>query len=259
MKTSVWELTPCRQSYSYFENFPFFRKGNDYFDKYAIYIVEKGSFEYRIGNGVSEIVSEGELVICPPETNFYKSVVKAVTMHLVCIDFDERAAIAGGKYSFTENTRISQTLGYLKGLVSQMSKPTEDYRCHLVNDLWYSVCAMVDFPFVKYEEKTADSFFKEMTDFIEKNPSTTLEELSREFSVSRVTVNKRFQKCTGDTAGRYITNFRIEKACRLIATTDEAFKTIAPECGFSNEYYFSTVFTAQTGYTPGEYRKMIKK
>ncbi len=259
MKNSIWELTPRRQSHSYFENFPFFRKKNDYFDRLAIYLVERGSFEYRIGNGVSEIVSEGELVICPPETNFYKSVVKPVTMHLVLMDFDEKASLEGKRHGFSDNPRICQTLEYLKGLVSQSSIPTDEYRRHLINDLWYSVCATVDFPFVEYEEKTADSFFCEMTDFIEKNPSTTLEELAREFSVSRVTVNKRFQKCTGDTAGRYITNFRIEKACRLIATTNEAFKTIAPECGFSNEYYFSTVFTAQTGYTPGEYRKMVKR
>ena len=253
---NVWNLDICGKYYGYFADFPFFRMGNDYHEEYAVYFLEKGSFEYRIGNGEASVLRAGEMVICPPCTNFSKRVIETVTMHLI------RVAISGdlpwfSPIRYAENGRIVETLERLKGLLSQSEIPTERYRMHLISDLLYSVSAEIDSPFREYEpwHREADGHtYREMVAFIEEHPETSLAGLASAFGYSRVTVNRIFHDSTGGTVGDYIKKMRLERACRLLSQTDHPYKVIAPLCGFGSEYYFASFFKEMTGITPGEYR-----
>lgn len=259
MERNVWGVAPEKERYRYFESFPFFRKSNDYHEDYAFYFVETGSFEYRIGNAVPEIINSGEVVICPPKTNFSKKVIECVTMHLVNISFKVlHTEIPCGRFSYSDNVRINETLNHLRGIISQKDIPTDRYRAHLIDDLWYSLLARLESPFVRYECHTEDPFFHELSSYVDVHLDTSLAELAQAFSCSRVTINKVFKKHTGKTVCEYIRKARIFRACELITETSEPFKTLAVMCGFSNEYYFSSVFRSVTGHTPGEYRKMCR-
>ena len=255
MDSSIWLTIPQNQLYGYFKDFPFFRKSNDLHTTHAVYFVEKGAFEYRIGNGASEIINEGEAVICPPNVNFNKRVTKTVTMHLINLQLDGITALPKEKFRYDTEQRICGTLERLKGIALQKSIPTELYRAHLINDVWYSLLAMLNSPFTEYTPSVSDPFFCEMSAYIDANPDTSLAGLAEKFSCSRVTVNKCFRKFTGSTAGEYIQKERIWKACRMLSETNEPLKSIAPKCGFANEYYFSKVFHQETGKTPMQYRK----
>ena len=255
MDASIWLITPRDQLYGYYECFPFFRKSNDLHETHAVYFVEAGAFEYRIGNGVFENIKAGEAIICPPNVNFSKKVTETVTIHLINVKLDGSPSLPTGKFRFDSEPRISETLERLKGLAMQKTLPTELYRAHLVNDLWYSVIATITSPFTEYAPSVTDPFFCEMSAYIEANPDTSLKGLAEKFSCSRVTVNKCFRRFTGGTAGEYIQKERIWKACRLLSETSEPLKSIAPKCGFANEYYLSKVFRAATGKTPIQYRK----
>ena len=256
---AVWLMNPKNQCYSYYENFPFFRKSNDIHASYAIYFVEKGSFTYRIGNGVFENIKSGEAVICPPNVNFNKSVTETVTMHLVNVELEDRFKIPSGKLLYASDPRICETLERLKGLLLQKNIPIELYRAHLVTDLWYSLLATISSPFTEYVQSVSDPFFCEMSAYVESHPEISLAGLAEKFSCSRVTVNKCFRRFTGSTAGDYIQKERIWKACRLLSETNEPLKSLAPKCGFANEYYFSKVFRSVTGKTPIQYRKFGRK
>lgn len=255
MDSSVWLISPQNQLHSYFKDFPFFRKSNDLHLSHAIYFVEEGAFEYRIGSGVFEIINAGEAVICPPNVNFSKRVTKTVSMHLVNLDLGSSPSLPIGKFRYADEPRLCETLDRLKGLALQKSVPTELYRSHLVTDLWYSLLSMLNSPFTEYAPSVTDPFFCELTAYVEANPDTSLSGLAEKFSCSRVTVNKCFRRFTGGTAGDYIQKERIWKACRLLSETLEPLKSIAPKCGFANEYYFSKVFKAETGTAPIQYRK----
>ena len=255
---TVWSVEPSAQRYSYYADFPFFRKSNDYHEQYAVYFLEAGSFAYRIGSGAPEILDKGELIICPPHTNFSKTVRETVTMHLINLDFEDEAEIPCCRFNYADDRRIVETLARLRGLLSQRELPTERYRRHLVDDLWYSICARIESPFVIYETHASDPLSREINAYIANHLDTSLAELTEVFRCSRVTVNNCFRRYTGDTVGEYIRKARIEEACRMIAQTNEPFKALAPACGFSSEYYFSSVFHRSTGCTPGEYRRMCR-
>ena len=72
--------------------------------------------------------------------------------------------------------------------------------------------------------------------------------------VSRKTLCTRFKKETGETFASYVRRLRVERARRLLDTTDHEVAHIAYETGFSSQSHLQTVFKQMTGYTPREWR-----
>jgi len=64
-----------------------------------------------------------------------------------------------------------------------------------------------------------------------------------------------FRKLRGKSLVRYFNEVRIERVKTLAIHSKLSLKEIASACGFSDEYYLSTVFRNITGTTPGQYRK----
>lgn len=64
-----------------------------------------------------------------------------------------------------------------------------------------------------------------------------------------------FKKAKGYTIVDYITHLRIEKAKQLLSTTNLKIQEIAEQVGYSNPYYFSSVFKKKTGLQPKHYRE----
>lgn len=72
--------------------------------------------------------------------------------------------------------------------------------------------------------------------------------------VSRKTLCTRFKQETGETFATYVRRLRIERARRLLDTTDMEISQIAYHTGFSSQSHLQTVFKQLTGYTPREWR-----
>lgn len=72
--------------------------------------------------------------------------------------------------------------------------------------------------------------------------------------VSRKTLCTRFKQETGETFASYVRKLRVERARRLLDTTDHEVSQIAYETGFSSQSHLQTVFKQMTGYTPREWR-----
>jgi AraC-like DNA-binding protein len=83
-------------------------------------------------------------------------------------------------------------------------------------------------------------------------------ELARDLHVSHVYLIQLFKKHLNVTPTDYVIGFRLEQAKLLLSDTDEPISTLAERCGFSNAYYFSTLFKKKTGLSPGVYRKMYR-
>lgn len=72
--------------------------------------------------------------------------------------------------------------------------------------------------------------------------------------VSRKTLCTRFKIETGETFAAYVRRVRIERARRLLDTSEYEISRIAYQTGFSSQSHFQTVFKEATGYTPREWR-----
>lgn len=64
-----------------------------------------------------------------------------------------------------------------------------------------------------------------------------------------------FKEQTGYSPRKYLLKMRVEKACNLLHHSNLTIEQIASECGFSDRYYFTRIFTRTMSVSPGVYRK----
>lgn len=67
-------------------------------------------------------------------------------------------------------------------------------------------------------------------------------------------LNTSFKKETNCTIKRYIIDYRIEKAKKMLKDNQYKIKDISNKCGFADNGYFAKVFRKEEGMTPLEYR-----
>lgn len=86
----------------------------------------------------------------------------------------------------------------------------------------------------------------------------SLEDLADSVNYSPSYLGTMFTQKTGITPLDYFNHLKIQRACQELDFTDMKVKEIAYELGFSDQYYFSKVFTKYMGITPSEYKKKKK-
>ena len=67
-----------------------------------------------------------------------------------------------------------------------------------------------------------------------------------------------FKKMTGKTFVRYLNEYRVELACRLLAKGEMTVAEICYATGFGDVPYFHRTFKRITGTTPGSYNKLVR-
>ncbi len=113
-------------------------------------------------------------------------------------------------------------------------------------------------PNARAKENINPSFLS-LIEYIEGNfqKKHTLESLSKQFGLNANYICNLFSKHYFSTLTRYITNIRMKKAIELMLTTNNSYKEVALECGYSDYYYFCKVFKEFYGDSPSAYLKAI--
>lgn len=81
-----------------------------------------------------------------------------------------------------------------------------------------------------------------------------LEDLTREFGVSRQHLSTTIHRQLGVSFYQYLQKLRLQEAVGLMLTTEQTITTISEESGFPNLRAFNTVFRREYGVSPREYR-----
>ncbi len=98
--------------------------------------------------------------------------------------------------------------------------------------------------------------------YIQKNLShkCTLAEIAESVHMSPFYFHSIFRRVRNETPQNCLTRLRIEKASELLITSDLNIRSIAEECGFSSQAYFTDVFRRYMEMTPRMYRlRMMEK
>ncbi len=95
--------------------------------------------------------------------------------------------------------------------------------------------------------------------YVEKNycSEITLKEISAIANFNEYYFTRFFKEATGMTLGKYIKNFRVEKAAQFLKSTDDAITEICFKSGFNSTKTFNRVFKQLKGCSPMEYKKSI--
>ena len=86
----------------------------------------------------------------------------------------------------------------------------------------------------------------------------TLSDICAHLACSKSTLVNNFRKTYGTTVTAYLTEVRLEEAEKLLNGNEHTLSEIAALCGFSDQSYFSKVFSAKMGCTPGDYRRRLQ-
>lgn len=89
---------------------------------------------------------------------------------------------------------------------------------------------------------------------LEYTSNLSLDTFSRILFVNPKHLGRLFIRDTGKSYRKYLSDLRLEKALRLIMTTDRSITDIALSVGFANVTYFNRVFRERYGTSPGNMR-----
>jgi len=94
---------------------------------------------------------------------------------------------------------------------------------------------------------------------VNANKQISLDELSEHCHISKHQLIRYFKNWIGTTPTNYIIDYKIARAKEMLFHHSPlSIKEISEELGFSNQYYFTTVFTKTTGETPSAYRSRTR-
>lgn len=83
----------------------------------------------------------------------------------------------------------------------------------------------------------------------------TLEEIASTVSLSKSSVLHLFQQQLHTSPIRYLIDYRLKRAAKLLVTTENSVSLIAQSTGFDSAGYFCRKFRELFGQTPAQYRK----
>lgn len=105
-------------------------------------------------------------------------------------------------------------------------------------------------------EKTSDvaDICRRIIDSRYMNP-LTIDDLARQFGLSRATLFRRFVAAFGVAPKQYLSELRLQKACELLASTDWSVKQVAYGCGFTKPCHFTRSFAKRFSVSPSTWRQ----
>jgi AraC family transcriptional regulator len=87
--------------------------------------------------------------------------------------------------------------------------------------------------------------------------NVSLTEIAVELAIHPVYLSQQFPFYFHCSFGTYIRKLRINKAIGLLSNLNLSLTQIAFECGFFDQSHFAKCFQRFTGYTPGQYRRIV--
>jgi transcriptional regulator GlxA family with amidase domain len=82
-----------------------------------------------------------------------------------------------------------------------------------------------------------------------------LQKLAEQLNVTSRTLGRRFKNATGETPITFLQNVRVERAKRLLESTNVSFDQIAYRVGYEDPGAFRRVFAQAVGLSPRDYRQ----
>jgi AraC-like DNA-binding protein len=97
--------------------------------------------------------------------------------------------------------------------------------------------------------------FKEVVESRLENSELSVEDLAADMNLSRVQLYRKVKSVTGSTPVELLRTARLNRAYRLLMSSDRSVSEIAYQVGFTAPSYFTKCFKEAYGMLPGDVRK----
>lgn len=255
-------LDPDLQYHVYVKDTPQFQKTHDTYDHWALFIVEEGAFNYRMGSQSGRAVKD-DIVLCPPDLTFYRQ-TDGVSFHLMgfqwinSLEEPPRAADfpTFGKLRLLNNKRFQSTLSQFREAQYLHARIGHTYKKHLLKDLLYLLQ-------IEQSEQHKMTLFSEdptlgrALHLLQQQAEfgLSLKSVAVELGLTQVQLTRLFTREFRITPSAYATNLRMDKVKQLLVYSSLTLAQIAEHCGFTDEHHLSKSFKKLCGVNPSSYRK----
>ncbi|WP_028610165.1 AraC family transcriptional regulator [Paenibacillus harenae] len=240
-----------------------FQKTDDIYDHWALFIVEEGQFDFRMGVQ-AETAVQGDLVLCPPGITFYRK-TNGLSFHMLGFqwngglrseDLSGTAFPLIGKFRLLNNRRMNSTLSLLREAYDLDPGIIRGYKQHLLRDL------MVVRQMESYNRKldllySENPLLQRAVRLLQQQAEfgVPLKSVAAELGISQVQLTRLFKQEFNTTPSAYAASLRLDKVKQLLANSSLTLAQIADHCGFTDEHHLSKSFKKQHGINPSSYRK----
>lgn len=140
---------------------------------------------------------------------------------------------------FFEEILLNTAYSLLLSLLERFSRPT---LYHYLNQ--------------EVSNEEASPILSQAKLYIQDNLSDALKlnDIAKHLHISSRHLSRIFVKELGVSYSEYVKNERVQKSVTLLKTTNLSIKDISEQTGFKNVHYFTRVFTATVGNSPGNFR-----
>ena len=209
-------------------------------------------------------VKAGDTVIV--NSNCLHSVNSSEELVYYCLIIDHSFCLQNyfdtSKMAFKELICDREIFDKMALLADEFENPNEPYRTQMIRAHVLEICARLC-RFYSAADAASDteshllSCIKRALGHIHNNykANISLDEIAELVGLSKFYFAREFRRITGYTLIAYINLVRCEKAKKLLAENHLSVGVISEECGFSNQSYFTKIFTSYTGRRPSEYRR----
>lgn len=209
-------------------------------------------------------VKAGDTVVV--NSNCLHSINSSAELHYYCLIIHRSFCLANyfdtNLIVFEELFRDEVIAQKMAALAKEYEKPSAPFHVQLIRSLVLDICAHLCQNHSRPErvpetESHLLSCIKQALGHIHTNynRNLSLDEIADLVGLSKFYFAREFRRVTGYTLIAYVNLIRCEKAKKLLSENRLSVGAIGEECGFSNQSYFTKIFTAYTGRRPGEYRK----
>lgn len=199
----------------------------------------------KMPDGRAYHILAGPLAMDYPDISVIDNVIKGYELS---IDIRQRLYAALNSIPIVEPMRIQHLSKLLFSLVDNLTVyPSVDERKEqeqVLPDTYKE--APVAIPIVQKAVSYIDTHY---------NESLKLENVAAYVGLNPSYLSTIFKRELKINFSNYLTQKRIEEACKLLLRSNHSLSDIASEVGFENQSYFSQIFKDHTGMSPKEYRK----
>lgn len=103
----------------------------------------------------------------------------------------------------------------------------------------------------KFLDKVTSVIYSDIT-----NTENLIDILSSELCLSASQLNRKIKLMSGMTTSRFILKTRLNRARKLLSTTQRQIGDVAMDCGFNDFAYFSRSFKKEFDMTPTTYQRL---
>ena len=218
-------------------------------NEFEIIYQSVGNYTLNAGNK-SFFIKQGDVIVIPPNIphsgNGDGSLFSDMYVQTRGGDFSEVAVVHDSDGAVLQ----------LMDMIYRVTTEKGDNYHAIADNLLEAICAYV----TRYLKKDCkyefvDTFRNIIYDNLANAEFDVAEEIKKS-GYSSDYFRRCFKEVTGQTPLEYLTALRITQAKKLLrATPPQSVESIAVGCGYSDEFYFSRVFSKKTGRSPRAYRK----